>query len=118
MAELEIRNLHVRAGEKDILKGLDLTVDKGQIHALMGPNGSGKSTLANVVMGHPNLTVTDGQILFRGEDITDADPDERARMGLFLAFQYPVSVPGVTVTKYLRTVLHAHRQARGEQPIP
>jgi len=118
MAELEIRNLHVRAGEKDILRGLDLTVCKGEIHALMGPNGSGKSTLANAIMGHPNLEVTDGQILFKGEDVTEADPDERARKGLFLAFQYPVSVPGVTVTKYLRTVLNAHREARGEQPIP
>jgi Fe-S cluster assembly ATP-binding protein len=118
MPELEIRNLHVRAGEKPILRGLDLTVDKGQIHALMGPNGSGKSTLANVIMGHPNLEVTEGEILYRGEDITDADPDERARMGLFMAFQYPVSVPGVTVTKYLRTVLNAHRQARGEDAIP
>jgi Fe-S cluster assembly ATP-binding protein len=118
MAELEIRNLHVRAGEKEILRGLELTVGKGEIHALMGPNGSGKSTLANVVMGHPNLEVTEGQILFKGQDITDADPDERARMGLFLAFQYPVSVPGVTVTKYLRTVLNAHRDARGEEPIP
>ena len=90
MADLEIRNLHVRAGEKEILRGLDLTVDKGEIHALMGPNGSGKSTLANAIMGHPNLEVTDGQILFKGEDVTEADPDERARMGLFLAFQYPV----------------------------
>src|SRR5947209_8954400 len=118
MAELEIRNLHVRAGEKPILRGLDLAVDKGQIHALMGPNGSGKSTLANAVMGHPGFEVTDGQILFKGEDITEADPDERARMGLFMAFQYPVSVPGVTVTKYLRTVLNAHREAHGEEPIP
>jgi Fe-S cluster assembly ATP-binding protein len=118
MAELEIRNLHVRAGEKEILRGLELTVGKGEVHALMGPNGSGKSTLANAVMGHPMLEVTDGQILFKGQDITEADPDERARMGLFMAFQYPVSVPGVTVTKYLRTVLNAHRQAHGEEPIP
>ena len=118
MADLEIRNLHVRAGEKEILRGLDLTVDKGEIHALMGPNGSGKSTLANAIMGHPNLEVTEGQILFKGEDVTEAAPDERARMGLFMAFQYPVSVPGVTVTKYLRTVLNAHREARGEEPIP
>jgi Fe-S cluster assembly ATP-binding protein len=117
MAELEIRNLHVRAGEKEILRGLDLSVGKGEIHALMGPNGSGKSTLANVIMGHPGLEVTDGQIIFKGEDITTADPDERARMGLFMAFQYPVSVPGVTVTKYLRTVLNAHRESRGEEPI-
>src|SRR5436305_1956655 len=117
MAELEIRNLHVRAGEKDILRGLDLIVDRGEIHALMGPNGSGKSTLANVIMGHPNLEVTEGEILFDGEDITEADPDERARMGLFMAFQYPVAVPGVTVTKYLRTVMNAHREQRGEDPI-
>jgi Fe-S cluster assembly ATP-binding protein len=118
MAELEIRNLHVRAGEKDILRGLDLAVGRGEIHALMGPNGSGKSTLANVIMGHPNLEVTEGQICFKGEDITEAEPDERARMGLFMAFQYPVAVPGVTVTKYLRTVLNAHREANGEEPIP
>jgi Fe-S cluster assembly ATP-binding protein len=117
MAELEIRNLYVRAGDKEILRGLDLSVGKGEIHALMGPNGSGKSTLANVIMGHPGLEVTDGQIIFKGEDITTADPDERARMGLFMAFQYPVSVPGVTVTKYLRTVLNAHRESRGEEPI-
>jgi Fe-S cluster assembly ATP-binding protein len=117
MSELEIRNLYVRAGEKEILRGLDLSVGKGEIHALMGPNGSGKSTLANAVMGHPGLEVTDGQIIFKGEDITEAEPDERARMGLFMAFQYPVAVPGVTVTKYLRTVLNAHRDARGEEPI-
>jgi Fe-S cluster assembly ATP-binding protein len=116
--DLEIRNLHVRVGEKEILRGLELTVGKGEIHALMGPNGSGKSTLANVIMGHPNLEVTEGQILFQGQDITAADPDERARMGMFLAFQYPVSIPGVTVTKYLRTVMNAHRQARGEDPVP
>jgi Fe-S cluster assembly ATP-binding protein len=117
MPDLEIRNLHAQAGDKQILKGLDLTVREGEIHALMGPNGSGKSTLANVVMGHPNLEVTEGQILFGGEDITEADPDERARMGLFMAFQYPVSVPGVTITKYLRMVQNAHREARGEEQI-
>jgi Fe-S cluster assembly ATP-binding protein len=117
MPDLEIRNLHVRAGEKEILRGLDLSVGKGEIHALMGPNGSGKSTLANAVMGHPNLEVTEGQIIWGGEDITEAATDERARMGLFMAFQYPVSVPGVTVTKYLRTVMNAHRDANGEPPI-
>ncbi len=117
MAELEIRNLHVRVDDKEILKGLDLAIGKGEIHALMGPNGSGKSTLANVVMGHPKYEVTDGQILFKGEDITEAETDERARAGLFMAFQYPVAVPGVTVTKYLRTVINAHREARGEEPI-
>ena len=117
MADLEIRNLHVSAGDKQILKGVDLHVRSGEIHAMMGPNGSGKSTLANAIMGHPNLEVTDGQILFDGEDITDADPDERARMGLFMAFQYPVAIPGVTVTKYLRMVMNAHREGRGEKEI-
>jgi Fe-S cluster assembly ATP-binding protein len=117
MADLEIRNLHVQAGDKQILKGLDLTVTKGEIHALMGPNGSGKSTLANVIMGHPNLEVTEGKILFKGEDITEAEPDERARMGLFMAFQYPVAIPGVTIAKYLRMVLNAHRDARGEAEV-
>jgi Fe-S cluster assembly ATP-binding protein len=114
---LEIKNLYAQAGDKPILKGVDLTVRPGEIHALMGPNGSGKSTLANVVMGHPSLEVTEGQILYKGEDITEADPDERARLGLFMAFQYPVSVPGVTITKYLRMVQNAHRDARGEEPI-
>ena len=117
MADLEIRNLHVSAGEKQILSGVDLHVRSGEFHALMGPNGSGKSTLANAIMGHPNLEVTEGQILFDGEDITEADPDERARAGLFMAFQYPVAIPGVTTAKYLRMVMNAHREARGEQPI-
>jgi Fe-S cluster assembly ATP-binding protein len=117
MPELEIRNLHVQAEDKQILKGVNLTVTPGEIHALMGPNGSGKSTLANAIMGHPNLTVTDGQIIFGGEDITEADTDERARMGLFMAFQYPVAIPGVTITKYLRMVMNAHREARGEADI-
>jgi Fe-S cluster assembly ATP-binding protein len=117
MPELEIKNLHVAVGDKQILKGLDLTVRSGEIHALMGPNGSGKSTLANAIMGHPSLEVTEGQILFDGQDITEAAPDERSRMGLFMAFQYPVSVPGVTVTKYLRMVMNAHRVQRGEQEI-
>ena len=117
MAELDIQDLYVRAGEKEILRGVDLSIDKGEIHALMGPNGSGKSTLANAIMGHPGLEVTSGRIFFNGEDITETEPDERARMGLFMAFQYPVAVPGVTVTKYLRTVLNAHRNARGEEAI-
>jgi Fe-S cluster assembly ATP-binding protein len=117
MSLLEITNLHVRADDKEILKGVDLSVGKGEIHALMGPNGSGKSTLANAIMGHPSLEVTDGEIVFNGEDVTEADPDERSRMGLFMAFQYPVSVPGVTVTKYLRTVMNAHRDAQGLDPV-
>jgi Fe-S cluster assembly ATP-binding protein len=117
MADLEIKNLHVAAGDKEILKGVDLHVRSGEFHALMGPNGSGKSTLANAVMGHPNFEVTEGQVLFDGEDITEADPDERSRAGLFMAFQYPVAIPGVTVAKYLRMVMNAHREARGEQAI-
>jgi Fe-S cluster assembly ATP-binding protein len=114
---LEIKNLHVQAGDKQILKGVDLTVDPKEIHALMGPNGSGKSTLANAIMGHPGLEVTEGQIIFKGQDITEAAPDERARLGLFMAFQYPVAIPGVTITKYLRMVMNAHRQANGDEEI-
>ena len=117
MADLEIRNLHVSAEDKRILKGLDLEVSKGEIHALMGPNGSGKSTLANVIMGHPGLEVTEGTIHFKGEDVTEADPEERSRMGLFMAFQYPVAIPGVTVAKYLRMTVNAPREARGEPAI-
>ena len=107
MPDLEIRNLHVRAGDKEILRGVDLTVAQGEIHALMGPNGSGKSTLANAIMGHPNFEVTEGQIIWGGEDITEADTDERARMGLFMAFQYPVSIPGRD-----RHQVPAHRDQR------
>jgi Fe-S cluster assembly ATP-binding protein len=113
MADLEIKNLHVSAGDKQILKGVDLHVRSGEIHALMGPNGSGKSTLANAVMGHPGLEVTDGQIVFDGQDITEADPDERARAGLFLAFQYPATIPGVSVANFLRMAVNAGR----DEPI-
>jgi Fe-S cluster assembly ATP-binding protein len=117
MADLEIKNLHVTVHDKQILKGVDLHVRSGEVHALMGPNGSGKSTLANVIMGHPSYEVTEGQIRFNGEDITEADPDVRARSGLFMAFQYPVAIPGVTTAKYLRMVMNAHREARGEDAI-
>ncbi len=117
MADLEIRNLHVSAEGKEILKGLDLEVSAGQIHALMGPNGSGKSTLANTIMGHPGFEVTEGTISFRGEDVTESAPEDRAQMGLFMAFQYPVAIPGVTVSKYLRMALNAQREARGEDQI-
>ena len=117
MADLEIRNLRVRAEDKEILKGLDLEVSKGEIHALMGPNGSGKSTLANAIMGHPGLEISEGTITFQGVDITAVAPDERSRMGLFMAFQYPVAIPGVTVSKYLRMVLNSQREARGEDQI-
>lgn len=117
MADLEIRNLHASVDGKEILRGVDLDVSAGEVHALMGPNGSGKSTLANVIMGNPAYEITDGTITFLGEDITDADPDVRSRAGVFMAFQYPVSVPGVTVTKFLRTVMNAHREGRGEEAI-
>jgi Fe-S cluster assembly ATP-binding protein len=117
MSDLKINDLHVQAEDKKILKGLNLEVGKGEIHALMGPNGSGKSTLANAIMGHPSLEVTEGSIEFGGDDITEADPDERSRAGLFMAFQYPVAVPGVTVAKYLRMIVNAHREARGEPEI-
>ena len=110
---LEIQNLHVRIEEREILRGLDLTVRKGETHALMGPNGSGKSTLANTIMGNPVYEVTDGKILFNGEDLTEADPDERARAGLFMAFQYPATIPGVSVANFLRMAVNAKR----EEPI-
>jgi Fe-S cluster assembly ATP-binding protein len=117
MADLEIQNLHVSVEGKEILKGLDLTVSRGEVHALMGPNGSGKSTLANTIMGHPGYEITEGKILFRGEDVTQMEADERARAGLFMAFQYPSAIPGVSVVNFLRTAINAHRKARGDDPI-
>jgi Fe-S cluster assembly ATP-binding protein len=110
---LEIQNLHVRTEEREILHGVDLVISKGETHALMGPNGSGKSTLANTLMGNPTYEITEGKILLDGEDITEADPDDRAKLGLFLAFQYPVSIPGVSVANFLRTAINAKR----EEPI-
>jgi Fe-S cluster assembly ATP-binding protein len=117
MADLEIRNLHVEVEGKEILRGVDLDVSQGEIHALMGPNGSGKSTLANTIMGHPSYVITEGKILFRGKDATEMEPDERARLGLFMAFQYPSAIPGVSVVNFLRTAINAQRKARGEEPI-
>ena len=110
---LEIQNLHVRTEEFEILHGVDLKVGKGETHALMGPNGSGKSTLANSLMGSPSYEVTDGQVLLNGEDVTAADPDERARAGLFMAFQYPATIPGVSVANFLRMAMNAGR----DEPI-
>lgn len=109
---LEIRGLTASVEGKDILKGIDLTVTQGETHALMGPNGSGKSTLANVIMGRPGYTVTGGEVRFKGEDITGLTPDERARRGLFLAMQYPVEVPGVSVVNFLRT---AYKSVKGDE---
>jgi Fe-S cluster assembly ATP-binding protein len=113
MAELKIENLHVRHEEREILHGVDLVIRGGEIHALMGPNGSGKSTLANTIMGHPSYEVTEGSIVFNGDDITASPAHERARAGLFLAFQYPVAVPGVSVANFLRMAINAKR----EEPI-
>src|SRR5690242_17494907 len=108
--QLIIRDLHASVEGKEILRGVDLTVTQGETHALMGPNGSGKSTLANVIMGHPKYEVTHGEILFKGLNILDLSPDKRARLGLFLAFQYPSSVPGVSVGNFLRRALEARRE--------
>ena len=115
MAQLEIRNLHVALEDgTEIVKGVDLEVDLGQKHAIMGPNGSGKSTLAYALMGHPAYQVTEGQILFDGEDLTELGADERAQRGLFLAFQYPHAIPGVTVTSFLRSAINAQRKAAND----
>ena len=116
---LQIENLHVAVEGKPILKGLDLTVEKGEIHAIMGPNGSGKSTLANALLGHPKYEVTQGRIRFKGEDIAEWSADERGRRGLFLAFQYPTAIPGVSVANFLRMALQARRKEMGEEkPMP
>ncbi|HKY83446.1 MAG TPA: Fe-S cluster assembly ATPase SufC [Anaerolineales bacterium] len=108
---LEIRNLHAGIDSREILRGVDLTVRQGEIHALMGPNGTGKSTFANVLMGHPAYQVTQGEILFDGVNLVELQPDERARMGLFLAFQYPVAIPGLSVANFLRAAVNARRRA-------
>jgi Fe-S cluster assembly ATP-binding protein len=122
MSELVIKNLHVGIEGNEILRGLNLTVRPGEIHAIMGPNGTGKSTLAYSLMGHPNYEVTDGEVVFRGEDILAMDPDQRSHSGLFLAFQYPVAIPGVTVANFLRTAINSRRKAENPDdkgmPIP
>jgi Fe-S cluster assembly ATP-binding protein len=110
MSELVIKNLHVSIEGKEILKGLDLTIKQGEIHAIMGPNGTGKSTLAYTLMGHPSYTVTGGEITFKGQNLLELKADERSRLGLFLAFQYPVAIPGVTVANFLRTALNSRRR--------
>ena len=122
MSELIIKNLHVGIEDNEILKGLDLTVNTGEIHAIMGPNGTGKSTLAYAMMGHPNYEITEGEVIFKDENILELEPDERSHKGLFLAFQYPVAIPGVTVANFLRTAINAHRKAQDSEdkgmPIP
>jgi len=122
MSELVIKNLHVNVEDTEILKGVNLTVRRGEIHAIMGPNGTGKSTLAYALMGHPDYDVTEGEVFFRDENILDLGPDERSHLGLYLAFQYPVAIPGVTVANFLRTAINAHRKAADPEykgvPIP
>lgn len=115
MSQLEIKNLHVSIDGKEILKGLDLTIEQGEVHAIMGPNGTGKSTLAYTLMGHPNYTVTEGEVWFKGKNILEMEADERSRAGIFLAFQYPVAIPGVTVANFLRSAIHSRRRAENPE---
>ena len=114
---LEIKNLHASIDNTKILKGLDLTVNSGEVHAIMGPNGSGKSTLASVIAGREDYDVTDGEINFQGNELSDISPDERAREGIFLAFQYPVEIPGVSTTNFMKTAVNQIRESKGEKPL-
>ncbi|MDD5368913.1 MAG: Fe-S cluster assembly ATPase SufC [Anaerolineaceae bacterium] len=122
MSDLIVKDLHVSIDGKPILNGVDLTIKQGEVHAIMGPNGTGKSTLANTLMGHPSYQVTQGEVWFEGQNLLDLAPDERARAGIFLAFQYPVSIPGVTVANFLRTAVNSRRRATNHEdkgmPIP
>ena len=115
---LKIENLHASIGDKEILKGISLTVNKGEIHAIMGPNGSGKSTLSSVLIGNPNYEVTGGSVTFDGEDLLELEPEERAHQGLFMSFQYPVEIPGVSMVNFMRAALNERRKAQGLDPIP
>jgi Fe-S cluster assembly ATP-binding protein len=115
---LKITNLHANIGDKEILKGINLEVKPGEIHAIMGPNGSGKSTLSSVIAGREDYEITAGHIDFEGEDLSDLDADERAHKGIFLSFQYPVEIPGVTVTNFIKTAINEIRKARGQEPMP
>ena len=115
---LKIENLHASIGDKEILKGINLTVGKGEVHAIMGPNGSGKSTLSSVLVGHPTYEVTEGSVTFEGEDILELEPEERAHRGLFLSFQYPVEIPGVSMVNFMRAALNERRKVAGLDPLP
>ena len=112
MSEISIRNLHVSIDGKEILKGVNLIVRQGEVHALMGPNGTGKSTLAYTLMGHPAYEVTQGEVNFKGQNILELEPDQRAHLGIFLAFQYPIAIPGVSVANFLRSAINARRRAQ------
>ncbi|MEZ4858968.1 MAG: Fe-S cluster assembly ATPase SufC [Flavobacteriaceae bacterium] len=115
---LKIKNLHASVEDKDILKGINLTVNAGEVHAIMGPNGSGKSTFASVIAGKEEFEVTKGDILFEGEDISELDPEERAHKGVFLSFQYPVEIPGVSVTNFIKTAINETRKSKGQEDMP
>ena len=115
---LQIRNLHAAIADKEILKGINLEIKKGEIHAIMGPNGSGKSTLSSVLVGNPNYEVTEGSVLFEGQDLLELEPEERAHLGLFMSFQYPVEIPGVSMVNFMRAALNEKRKAQGLDPIP
>ncbi len=115
---LQIRNLHAAIADKEILKGINLEVKKGEIHAIMGPNGSGKSTLSSVLVGNPNYEVTEGEVLFEGQDLLELEPEERAHLGLFMSFQYPVEIPAVRMVNFMRAALNEKRKAQGLDPIP
>lgn len=115
---LQIKNLHASIEDKEILKGINLEINPGEVHAIMGPNGSGKSTLSSVIAGKEEYEMTDGEILFEGKDLSDLAPEERAHLGIFLSFQYPVEIPGVSVTNFMKTALNAHRKANGLEDMP
>src|SRR5258706_3972099 len=118
MPDLVIRNLHASIDGAEILTGVDLEVSKGEVHAIMGPNGSGKSTLAHVMMGHPSYEVPEGEVVYKGEQLLELEPDQRSRLGLFLAFQYPSAIPGVTVANFLRLAVNAHRRSEDGEENP
>ena len=117
MSLLEIKNLHAKVGEKEIIKNFSLTINAGEVHAIMGPNGSGKSTLSNIIAGHPAYTVTSGSIIFKGKDVLSMTPDERANSGIFLLFQYPTEIPGVSTAVFLKTALNAKYQFLKKEPL-
>ena len=115
---LKIKNIHAKIEDKGILNGIDLEIKAGEIHAIMGPNGSGKSTLASVITGKEEYEVTDGQILFENEDLEEVSPEERAHKGIFMSFQYPIEIPGITTTNFIKTAINETRKARGENDMP